>query len=220
MSRAAWIASVFTEEAIARLRRELGSDLPGPEERDVAFLERAGEAIDEYRKFWGPMAADAEARPERLERFRDAARAFAAAARALDSDTLSLLEQTAFVASGGQRMPDARAFRQAIETARTLAAAADRLLPSTTRRPGRPSNRPLKGLLMGIVRAWAGAYGVRPSGARGGPFARVVHGILEAGAVPVDGSVSEAMLSDAIARIGLSWIPAPKTGRRQKKTTT
>ena len=96
--RAGVISSLWASEGETPIRPELERDLARILRRSMAaarttFLDRALEAIDEYRKLERPSLEVGLSRDEKMSALAQAGREFATAVSALDDDARSLLVQ-------------------------------------------------------------------------------------------------------------------------------
>jgi hypothetical protein len=186
------ISSLWATEGDKPVRAQLEKDLSAilhrsTEVERAAFLERALEAIDEYRKLELPSLKVGLSRAEKMENLATAGFAFAAAVGALDEESCSLLQQRQRRVLNWELIPAFSKTTAASEWALITAKAAELL--RRRRREGAPPSEAAP-LIQSLASAYRQHLRKRPSAAREGIFARALAVLFQAAGLPEQGETA------------------------------
>jgi hypothetical protein len=216
--RAGVISSLWASEGETPIRPELERDLArilhrSMEAARTTFLDRALEAIDEYRKLERPSLEVGLSRDEKMSALAQAGREFATAVSALDDDARSLLVQKQRTVLGVVDIPSFDETAAAGKWACVTAKAADML--RRRRGKGSPSSI-MAPLIQNIATAYVDYIGKRPSPAREAPFACALATLLAAAGLPEQGETAIRTALRAVPTTASS--PRPQREFRTKTT--
>jgi hypothetical protein len=202
MTRSAVIAPFLPSAARNTLEANVKQILPCSSEQLAQFLDTAEEAVDIYRKLRIPANREDREQETELRQVVKTGRAFSRALAALPKgDASDLIRQAQGVVIG--EIPE---IEQSIALPEITAQTAERLLLA--------KNAPIDALIADVAFAYGAVFGMQPSAARNGIFAKILPDILSACLGDLAPEIGESHLKRVLGDRQYIPGPRPKRGRR------